>query len=392
MLPDNERISRNIQALKDARLQAIICALPSNVLLLSGYWPIIGTSIAFFSNDGNVMLLVPDDEKHLANDGWADEVITFSAGGLKDLKSLAAIVEPGFKKMGAKFTNAKIGFENGPANEPVSYASTNRYGSAIKDLFHSAFPDTDLVPADETLSRLRAVLTPDEIEQTRNACSVAATAFSNGAAQISRGMTEKEIAAGFWQKLSLKSGRSGGFTFCMSGENSYEAFAAFQLSRTKRVQRGDLALVHCNSFVDGFWTDITRTYCVGEPDEKKVKMYEAVFEALDAAITAIRPGVAASAVDRAAREVLAGRGFGPEFKHGLGHSVGFNAIDHNAPPRVHPASTDVLETGMVFNIEPAIYIEGYGGMRHCDMVAVSEHGAETLTNFQRTSAEMVIKR
>jgi Xaa-Pro aminopeptidase len=88
---------------------------------------------------------------------------------------------------------------------------------------------------------------------------------------------------------------------------------------------------------------------------------------------------------------LAERGFASEFKHGLGHGVGFNAIDHNAPPRLHPVSTDKLETGMVFNIEPAIYIEGYGGIRHCDMVAVGTGGAEILTDFQRTPAEMVIK-
>ena len=120
-------------------------------------------------------------------------------------------------------------------------------------------------------------------------------------------------------------------------------------------------------------------------------MYEAVFAALDAAIAAVSPGVTAAAVDRAARELLAERGFASEFKHGLGHGVGFNAIDHNAPPRLHPVSTDRLETGMVFNIEPAIYIEGYGGIRHCDMVAVRTGGAEILTDFQRTPAEMVIK-
>ncbi|HTK39176.1 MAG TPA: Xaa-Pro peptidase family protein [Pyrinomonadaceae bacterium] len=392
MLPDNERISRSRLALKDAKFDALACALPGNVLLLSGYWPVIGTSIAVFSSDGGVTLLVPNDEKQLAEGGWADEVITFSTGSLGKLKSLAEAVEPALKKIGIRFTNAKIGFENGPANEPVSYASMNYYGAAIKDLLHSTFPGAWLVPADETLSRLRAVLTPDEIDRTRNACSIAADAFAAGSTNICEGMAEKEIAAAFWRKLSLTDGRAGGFTFCMSGENSYEAFAAFQLSGARCVQTGDLALVHCNSFVNGFWTDISRTYCIGEPDKKKQKMYEAVFASLDAAIAAIRPGAAASAVDRAAREVLTERGFGAEFKHGLGHGVGFDAIDHNAPPRLHPASTDVLETGMVLNVEPAIYIEGYGGMRHCDMVAVGTRGVEILTDFQRTPAEMVVNK
>ena len=140
----------------------------------------------------------------------------------------------------------------------------------------------------------------------------------------------------------------------------------------------------------GFWTDITRTFCLGEPDERKQRMYDAVFAVRRAALETIVPGVRAATVDAAARSVLEARGFGAEFKHGLGHGVGFAAINHNAPPRLHPASNDILETGMVFNIEPAIYVEGYGGMRHCDMVAVGEAGAELLTPFQSTVEELTV--
>jgi len=391
MLSETKRNELNRRALKDAGLDAMICTLPSNILLLSGYWPVIGTSIAVFSRDEEVTLIIPDDEKQLAEGGQAERIITFPTGSLTELKSLTQAVEPALVKIVARLKNAKIGFENGPANEPVSYASMNLYGGSIKGLLHSAFSSATLVPADEILSRLRAVLTPGEIDRTRKACSIAATAFADGVTNIREGMTEKEVAAAFRQKLSLTDGRSDGFTFCMSGKNSYEAFVAFQLTQARHVRSGDLALVHCNSYVNGFWTDITRTYCIGEADEKKQKMYEAVFAALDAAIAAVSPGVTAAVVDRAARELLAERGFASEFKHGLGHGVGFNAIDHNAPPRLHPVSTDKLETGMVFNIEPAIYIEGYGGIRHCDMVAVGTGGAEILTDFQRTPAEMVIK-
>ena len=105
----------------------------------------------------------------------------------------------------------------------------------------------------------------------------------------------------------------------------------------------------------------------------------------------IRSGVEARSVDAAARGVLSERGFGKDFVHGLGHAVGFHAIDHNAPPRLHPASPDVLEIGMVFNIEPAVYIEGFGGMRHCDMVAVTKSGAEVLTPFQSDIEQMVVR-
>jgi Xaa-Pro dipeptidase len=105
-------------------------------------------------------------------------------------------------------------------------------------------------------------------------------------------------------------------------------------------------------------------------------------EARAAAFDAIKPGVHASFVDQAAREVIRKHGFGDKFPHSLGHGVGFAAISANARPRIHPASDEILETGMTFNIEPSIYIEGEGGARHCDMVAVTTNGMQLLTDFQ----------
>jgi Xaa-Pro aminopeptidase/Xaa-Pro dipeptidase len=110
-------------------------------------------------------------------------------------------------------------------------------------------------------------------------------------------------------------------------------------------------------------------------------MYEAVFDARAAALAAIRPGARAADVDRAARNVIEDRGFKGRFKHPTGHGVGFAAIGHNAYPRIHPASTDILEAGMTLNIEPGIYFDDWGGMRHCDMVAVTPGGVEVLTPF-----------
>jgi Xaa-Pro aminopeptidase len=120
-------------------------------------------------------------------------------------------------------------------------------------------------------------------------------------------------------------------------------------------------------------------------------MYGAVLAARAAALTAIRPGVAAAAVDKAAREVLTERGYGNEFTHGVGHNVGLSAISAEYPPRLHPASSDRLEVGMTFNIEPAIYIRGYGGLRHCDVVTVREKGADVLTPFQAGLDDMTVR-
>jgi Xaa-Pro aminopeptidase/Xaa-Pro dipeptidase len=176
----------------------------------------------------------------------------------------------------------------------------------------------------------------------------------------------------------------------MSGPNAACAYAAYQQSRARKLQTGDLVLIHCNSYADGYWTDITRTYCLGGPDERQRAMYRAMFDARAAALAAIHPGVRAAEVDRAARAAIASHGFGNAFKHPTGHGVGFAAIDHNAPPRLHPKSEDMLKEGMVFNVEPGIYVEGYGGMRHCDMVVVTADGALVLTPFQTDIAELIV--
>ncbi|HEX2639408.1 MAG TPA: Xaa-Pro peptidase family protein, partial [Pyrinomonadaceae bacterium] len=292
--------------------------------------------------------------------------------------------------------NARIGFELGPVSEPSSYAAMNLYGGRMDDLLKSVVPHARLSPATELLSNLSKILTAREIAKVKQSCAIAAEAFGEGRRHLRSGMRETEAANAFRSRLADPGEeygeveRADGFVYCMSGENSYEASAAFQRSRRQRLQDGDLVLIHCNSYADGFWTDITRTYCMGEPDEKKQKIFEAILSASEAAIGQIRPGIEAKTVDAAARDVLTEYGLGDEFVHGLGHAVGFHAIDHNAPPRLRPASPDVLEEGMVFNVEPAVYIQGYGGVRHCDMVAVTANGAEMLTPFQSSIKQLVL--
>jgi Xaa-Pro aminopeptidase len=266
----------------------------------------------------------------------------------------------------------------------------------LPTVIRNAAPGITIIPADDIMDRLRSTLTLVELEKLRKSCRAAQSAFESACEHIQEFAPEIEIANKFRGPLSVRpitrsdGVRADGYVYVMSGPNSARAYAAYARSQSRNIVRGDLILVHCNSHVDGFWTDITRTYSLGEPSPEWKQAREAIFAAREAALSKIVPGVKASAIDFAARAELTARGYGPNFKHSTGHGVGFAAFDPNTMPRIHPASPDILREGMAFNIEPGIYIDGLGGMRHCDIVAVTSNGYELLTPFQTTPDDLVI--
>lgn len=377
----------------------MVCALPAHVLMSCGYWPVIGTSIVATNADGQQIVLAPKDEEELARLGWA-EVHTYQPVALDKLQSVGEAATSPLRSMLQELgvAGARIGFERGPASEPASYAAMHLFGASMVSVIHGAVPHAELVPADDLLAALASRKTSQEVSRIRRSCRIAETAYQEGVSRLEPGRTEAEIAAAFRTPLSVfgtgfdGAVRADGFVWCMSGPNSAQAHGSYARSTQRPIGVGDLALLHCNSYADGYWTDVTRTYCVGDPDDKAVAIYEAVLAARNAALKIIAPGVQAREVDRAAREKMARRGFGSEFKHSTGHGIGFAAISPNARPRLHPESEEVLERGMVFNVEPAAYIDGFGGIRHCDVVAVTESGCEVLTSFQTTLHDLLITR
>lgn len=387
---DSERISRIQEHLHTAGLGAVVCALPSNVLLLTGYWPVVGDSIAISVCDGPTVLLVPEDEVELAEAGFADSIETYVPETLNEMRSVAEAVKPRLADIVRrfKFPNGAIGVESGAGSQAASYLAIHLFGSELSKMLRELLPDSDFTFVDEWIRRLGSVTTQLELGRIRQACAIAKTAYRLGASRLRAGMREPEAAQLFQAPLSgvgvtgVPLQRCSGFAFCMSGPNSAKAYAAYARTRDRILEPNDLVMMHCNSYVDGFWTDITRTYTLQPPEERQAKMRAAILAARDAALDAIRPGARAADVDAAARRVIQDFGLEQYLKHGTGHGVGFSPMSAYSIPRVHASSPDVLEEGMVFNVEPAVYIEDYGGIRHCDMVAVTRTGHELLTDFQ----------
>ena len=321
-----ERIARIQDALKRADLDAVIVTLPSYVLMLTGYWPVIGTAVAIASREGEIAILAPEDELGFAEHSWADRVRTFNPATLDHITTAALAVTDPLRSLlhDMKLHCARIAYEYGAASEPATYAGMYLYSHSKIDILRVAAPSAALAPADELLRELTTTKTESEIYRIRLACHIAHQAFEYGSSEIRAGTPETGIAALYRSGFSLYGManehvlRSDGFAWCMSGPNSANAKAAFAHSTHRLLLAGDLVLVHANTYVDGYWTDITRTQVLGEPDAKQRAIFSAVNEAREAAFTKIKPGVHASDVDLAAREVLAKHGFGSNFSHSTG--------------------------------------------------------------------------
>ena len=293
------------------------------------------------------------------------------------------------------FTADRIGFEQAEAFEPAAFGP-NFFRGCTARLLRRAFPSAALAPADELLAEMRCIKTIAEMEHIRTACRIAEQAFLQGSRVLRSGLTEAEAAAGFRIPLSTcvsafsQVKRCDGFTYCMSGPNSSHASGPFSHSRTRKIEPGDLVIMQCHSYADGYWASVARTYAVGPLDGAKRMMLEAVFAARDAALAAIRPGMKAAEVDQVTQSTLGSHGLSGAVRHPSGHGAGFAAIDPTARPRLHPKSDDVLEAGMILKLEPGVYNEEHGGVRSSDMVAITEHGAEILTPFQWGIGELTL--
>lgn len=385
-------------ALEHTNWDLMACSMPSNVLLLTGYWPAAGYSLAVATRQGEILLIVPEDEDELAESSWADDVRTYCPMPLDRLSTTEEPVSEAFWRLKSDLGMMadRLGVEQAEAFEPAAYAPILFRGSAARILRRS-FPTATLAPADELLAEMRAIKTPAEIEHVRMACRMTQESFIRGAKLLSSGAREIEVAAIFRAALMACAGsfeqvkRCDGFTYCMSGPNSARAWGPYSRSRARKITEGDSIIVRSHSYADGYWADVARTYHMGPLDESERKMFEAIEAARGAVLDAIRPGFRASEVDLLARNTVQSYGLGALLKHSTGHGAGFGTLDYTARPRLHPKSDDVLEPGMVLKVDLGLYCDSSGGVRSSDMVAVNDRGADPLTPFHWRVDEVVIE-
>jgi Xaa-Pro dipeptidase len=390
---DNERIERICVEMRQQGLDALVCRLPHNVLLLSGYWPVLADSVVIFPLKGDPALIVPEGEEAIARAGWVDDIRPFKPVTLEKLSDSVTETRPILSEAAHRLglSGARIGYEGNLDSIPASYGEVIAPLPYIEELYRRAFRGSVLVDATPLLRRLRQVKTVQEIKRIRLAHEITTFGFEAAKGLIRPGLRESELAAAVQAAVVARgtgyrdASRVGAYAFVMSGPNGAKAHLQFQQTSDRAIEQGDFVLVHLNSYTDGYWTDVTRTFVVGLPNERQRDIYTAVLSGLEAGLGAIRAGVGAAEVDAAARNILQARGYGEEFKHGLGHGVGFKAIYHSEPPVLHPMSSDVLQVGMVHNVETGIYTNDLG-LRIAEVVVDRQDGVEMLTTIPRDLA------
>src|SRR6185312_10442372 len=224
-----------------------------------------------------------------------------------------------------------------------------------------------------------------ELAAIRRCEAVAVKGFEAARAAIHVDAREADIAAATLAAL-LRSGHASAgvhhvtpHVHVMAGPRSALAYRAYNLTSNYRIQHGDAVMVQMEVGLDGYWAELTRTFFAGAVRDEWQHAHETCRLAQEAALHVICAGVSGKQADEAARRVMRAAGFGDAFKHGLGHGFGFQAINHGAQPILHPASTSVLCAGMTHNMEPAVYLDGIGGIRLNDNVAVFAEGNELLS-------------
>lgn len=359
--PEQDRRVRAASLLGESKLDALYITSLSNIRYLTGF---NGSNAALLLlRDGRATLFT-DPRYTVQSKQQANCRIVIAKG------PLAKSVLGEIKRTGVR----KIGFE-------ADYLTVSDLKSLQKDLPGRVW----IEPAAGLIERLRMVKDAGEIEKIRASVNVNSRALDAAMKRFKKGMTESELAA----EIDYRNRKLGAEAPAFGTIVAAGARAALPHAHPGPVPIGTgMILIDMGAFCDGYASDMTRMFYVGSADAKYKRVYGAVLEAQRAAIDAIKPGIPASAVDRAARGTLKKHGLDREFVHSTGHGLGLEIHEQPRIGRKQKTNETKLETGMAITVEPGVYIEGWGGIRIEDTVIVTAAGCDILTPSSKELIEI----
>lgn len=277
--------------------------------------------------------------------------------------ALMQVINENLKRLGVK----RVGFEE----ESVTVSMFNTLTSKC--------PSFEFVPVSRELVLLRSIKTPMEVSLMTQAQRIAEKALAKVVDSLKPGISEKEMAAAILYEMQMQGADDKSFdTIVAFGENSA---VPHHESSDRRLEKNDVVLVDMGAKYKGYCSDMTRTFFFGTAQEELATIYGIVLEAQLYALKHIKAGITGLEADSLAREYITANGYGDQFGHSLGHSVG---IELHEWPTLSTGNQEVLKPGMIVTVEPGIYVDGLGGVRIEDMVVVTEDGVNNLTEFDKS--------
>jgi Xaa-Pro aminopeptidase len=357
-MSDGRRIVDRLAALRkrleEKDLPAIIVTQMQNWFYLSG-----------FTGDAGALLITANENLLLTDFRYTEQAAGESPE--YEIVRISSVAE-NLPDLAKRLSLTRLGFES----RVVTVAEHASWSKALSGV--------ELVPTEGIVEGLRAVKDAGELGTIREAATLTDRAYHHLLEWVRPGVTEK--AAVLEAEVFVRSHGGDGLAFMhfATGPNGSMPHA---VPGDRTVRPHEPVIVDLGARVGGYCADLTRTFCVGEPDPQLARIHGIVLEAQLAAEKAIKAGVEGKAMDAVARQVITDAGYGAEFGHSLGHGVGLQVHEL---PRLSRVSTDMLVPNQVVTVEPGIYIPGWGGVRIEDLAVVTETGIEVLS---KATKEMV---
>ncbi|MCA1062706.1 Xaa-Pro peptidase family protein [Rossellomorea sp. AcN35-11] len=358
----NQRIEMLKNWLKEEKIDAAFINSTENVFYLTNFHtdPHERLMGLFVFQEEEPFIVVPGMEARQVKDaGWGNEVIGYS-----DHEDPWHFIKQSIHKRNVK--GSKVAFEN----EVLTYGRSQ----AFLDLFDSPA----IVNVEDKLNEMRVVKDEKEIEIMRRAAKMADFGVEVGVSALQEGITEMEVLAKIEYELKKQGIREMSFsTMVLFGEKSGDPHGN---PGDRRLKAGDFVLFDLGVVLEGYTSDITRTFAYKSVSDKQKEIYNTVLKAELASLEASKPGNRIGDLDQIARDIISDAGYGDYFPHRIGHGLGINV--HEFPSMSH-LNDGIIKTGMTYTIEPGIYIPEIGGVRIEDDVLITEDGYETLTKFPK---------
>ena len=353
----SNRLQKVRQNLAEREIDAILISQPENRYYLSGF-------------DGSSgFLLITEQNAILATDFRYIEQARTQAPDY-EIFQVTDDMATWFPKLVAGLNVMRLGFEAGH----ITFATYHQ----LNDIIDGQQLPLGLVPVDGLVESLRAVKEPEEIELIARAVEIGDGAFEHIEDMIHAGMNEKEAAWEIEQLLRDNGSQAIPFDIIVaSGPNSALPHAKPSM---RVINSGEPVVIDMGARFEGYSSDLSRTICFGTPDDTFKRIYYVVLDAQLTAVSIIKEGMTGEQADSIARKVIEQAGYGEAFGHALGHGIG---LAPHESPRLGPGSTDILTSGMVFTIEPGIYLPGWGGVRIEDTVIMEDGKVKVISKARK---------